>query len=114
MYKEKTRKKNINILNQVIQQLEFFMLDPEAPSYTPVGYVKCSEDSLVDSYNDQWIKVSNRRRYQHYTPKHQMLTSTSTYYDRLYNDNDNMEEEDLYYYSDISSVNSVTKDEKNT
>ena len=114
VYKEKTRKKNINILNQVIQQLEFFTLDHEAPSYTPVGYVKCSEDSSVDSYNDQWIKVSNRRRYQHYTPKHQTLTSTSTYYDTLYNDNDDMEEEDLCYYSDISSVNSVTKDEKNT
>ena len=49
VYKEKTRKKNINILNQVIQQLEFFTLDPEVPSYTPVGYVKCSEDSSGDS-----------------------------------------------------------------
>ena len=114
VYKEKTRKKNINILNQVIQQLEFFTLDPEAPSYTPVGYVKYSEDSSGDSYNGQWIKVSNCRRYQHYTPKHQTLTSTSTYYDTLYNDNDDMEEEDLCYYSDISSVNSVMKDEKNT
>ena len=70
VYKEKTRKKNINILNQVIQQLEFFTLDPEAPSYTLVGCVKYSEDSSVDSHNDQWIKVSNRQRYQHYKLKH--------------------------------------------